>query len=208
MRRSPRSPGREAVAGSVEEAERLLAQLGGGAPESDLQTYDVGHARAVALMRRGRFVDSYAPAIAAGEAIARAGRPDLAYGCWANAAGAATAVGEQERALEFIDRGLRAIDERGLQSLEIHLLAARAFVLTRLHRLEDARTATCPRNGSPSSSGSRSCSRWSATIAGSSRSRPASTAGRPAARSRARRGRADQPPAHPPGARRGARPCR
>jgi DNA-binding SARP family transcriptional activator len=132
----------QAVAGSVEEAERLLARLGGGAPESDLQTYDVGHARAVALMRRGRFVDSYAPAIAAGEAIARAGRPDLAYGCWANAAGAATAAGEHERALEFIDRGLSAIDEQGLQSLEIHLLAARAFVLTRLHRLDDARTAT------------------------------------------------------------------
>jgi DNA-binding SARP family transcriptional activator len=132
----------QAVAGSVEEAESLLAQLGGGAPESDLQTYDIGHARAVALMRRGRFVDSYAPAVAAGEAVARAGRPDLAYGCWANAAGAATAAGEHERALGFIGRGLDAIDEQGLQSLEIHLLAARAFVLTRLHRLDDARTAT------------------------------------------------------------------
>jgi DNA-binding SARP family transcriptional activator len=131
----------QAVAGSVEDAERLLAQLGAAAPESDLQTYDIGHARALALIRRGRFVDSYPPAIAAGEAVARAGRPDLAYGCWANAAGAANAAGEHERALEFIDRGLEAIDQRGLQSLEIHLLAARAFVLTRLHRLDDARTA-------------------------------------------------------------------
>ena len=130
-----------AVAGSVEEAERLLAQLGADAPQSDLHTYDVGHARALALMRRGRYADSYAPAIAAGEAIARAGRPDLAYGCWANAAGAATAGGELERALEFIDRGLEAVGRHGLQSLEIHLLAARAFVLTRLHRLDDARTA-------------------------------------------------------------------
>ena len=40
-----------------------------------------------------------------------------------------------------IDRGLEAIDQQGLQSLEIHLLAARAFVLTRLHRLGDAGTA-------------------------------------------------------------------
>jgi len=131
----------EAVAGSVEAAEQLLAELGTGAPESDLQTYDVGHARALALMRRGRFSDSYAPSIAAGEAIARAGRPDLAYGCWANAAGAAAAAGEHARALEFIDRGLRAIDRQGLQSLEIHLLAARVFVLTRLGHLDDARAA-------------------------------------------------------------------
>ena len=131
----------QAVAGSVEEAERLLDRLGMGAPQSDLQVYDIGHARALALMRRGRFVDSYAPAIAAGEAIARAGRPDLAYGCWANAAGAAAAAEEFERALEFIDRGRQAIDGQGLQSLEVHLLAARAFVLTRLQRLAEARIA-------------------------------------------------------------------
>jgi DNA-binding SARP family transcriptional activator/tetratricopeptide (TPR) repeat protein len=131
----------EAIAGSVDEAEQLLAQLGASTPESDLQTYDVGHARALTLMRRGRFVDSYAPSIAAGEAVARAGRPDLAYACWTDAAGAAAAAGEHERALEFINRSLEAIDRHGLQSLEIHLLAARAFVLTRLHRLDDARAA-------------------------------------------------------------------
>jgi DNA-binding SARP family transcriptional activator/tetratricopeptide (TPR) repeat protein len=131
----------EAIAGSVEDAERLLEQLGTRPPESDLQAYDVGHARALALMRRGRFVDSYAPSIAAGEAVARAGRPDLAYACWTDAAGAAAAAGEYERALEFINRGLEAIARHGLRSLEIHLLAARAFVLTRLNRLDDARSA-------------------------------------------------------------------
>jgi tetratricopeptide (TPR) repeat protein len=132
----------EAVAGSVESAERLLAQLNAEASGSDdLRTYDVGHARALALMRRGRFVASYGPSIAAGEAIARAGRPDLAYGCWANAAGAAAAVSEHERALEFLDRGLEAIAGHGLQSLEIHLLAARSFVLRRLGRLHEARQA-------------------------------------------------------------------
>jgi tetratricopeptide (TPR) repeat protein len=92
-------------------------------------------------MRRGSFVESYAPAIAAGEAVARAGRPDLAYGCWVNAAGAAAAAGELDRALEFLDRGFEAIDRQGLQSLEIHLLAARSFLLTRVDRLDDARTA-------------------------------------------------------------------
>ncbi len=132
----------EAVAGNVDEAERLLAELGAGTPRSDdLRTYDIGHARALALMRRGRFVDSYGPSIAAGEAIARAGRPDLAYGCWANVASAATAAGEYERALEFLDRGTAANGDQGVKSLEIHLLAARSFVLSRLGRLPEARSA-------------------------------------------------------------------
>lgn len=131
----------EAVAGSVEEAERLLQQLGGDAIDADLQIYDVAHARALTLLRRGRFVESFAPSIAAGDAIGRAGRPDLAYGCWANAAGAAAAAGELERALEFIERGFAALADQGLQSLEVHLLAARSFVLTRLGRLAEARSA-------------------------------------------------------------------
>ena len=130
-----------AVTGSVDEAERLLVRLGSSASAGDLHTYDVGHARALALMRRGRFAESYAPAIAAGDAISRAGRPDLSFGCWVNAAGAAAAAGEPERALEFLTRGLTAVQRRGLQSLEIHLLAARAFVLTRLQQLDDARVA-------------------------------------------------------------------
>ncbi|MBV9467258.1 MAG: AAA family ATPase, partial [Solirubrobacterales bacterium] len=131
----------EAVAGSVGEAERLLAELSAEASETDdLRTYDIGHARALALMRRGRFIESYGPSIAAGEAIDRAGRPDLSYGCWINAAGAATAAQDHERALEFLDRGMRAIERHGLQSLEIHVLAARSFVLTGLGRIEEARS--------------------------------------------------------------------
>ncbi len=107
----------EAVAGSVEEAERLLIELS-AEPDSngDLRVYDVGHARALALMRRGRFVESYGPSIAAGEAIRRAGHPDLAYGCWANAASAACAAGEHERALEFLDRGMAALAGYGLRA--------------------------------------------------------------------------------------------
>lgn len=132
----------EAVAGSVDEADRLLDEISRLTSGSDrLRTYDVGHARALALMRRGRFTESYGPSIAAGEAIAAAGRPDLAYGCWANAASAATAAGEHHRALEFIDRGSAAIAGNGLQSLEIHLWAARSFVLRALGRLPDAQRA-------------------------------------------------------------------
>jgi DNA-binding SARP family transcriptional activator/tetratricopeptide (TPR) repeat protein len=131
----------EAVAGSVEEAERLLAALSAAAPASDLETYDIGLARAQALSRRGRFSESYGPFIASGEAMARAGRPDLTYDCWANAAGAASAAGEFDRALEFLDRGTQALPGLGLQSLQIHMLAARSFVLRRLGRLDEARVA-------------------------------------------------------------------
>jgi DNA-binding SARP family transcriptional activator len=134
----------EAVAGSVEEAERLLVEvheLSAGSRADDLSIYDVAHARALAMMRRGAFVEGYAPAIAAGEAITRAGRPDLAYGCWANAAGAAAAAGDFERALDFLDRAGAALEGRGLVGPQVQLLAMRSFVLARTGRLADAREA-------------------------------------------------------------------
>ncbi len=127
----------EAVAGSVDEAERLLAGLRSDGDE--LHIYGIGHARAFALMRRGRFTDSYANSIAAGEAASRAGRPDLSYHCWTNAAGAAVAAGEFDRALEFIDRGDAEIAGKGLDSIAFQLLAARSFVLTRIGRITEAR---------------------------------------------------------------------
>ena len=134
----------EAVAGSVEEAERLLAEvhtLAVGSRPDDLAIYDIAHARALALMRRGAFVEGYAPAIAAGEAITRAGRPDLAYGCWANVAGAAAAAGDHARALEFIDRAAAALAGKGLVGIEVQLLAMRSFVLLRIGRTAEAQSA-------------------------------------------------------------------
>ena len=147
----------EAVAGSVEEAERLLIELS-AEPDSndDLRVYDAGHARALALMRRGKFVESYGPSIAAGEAISRANHPDLAYGCWANAASAACAAGEHERALEFLDRGMAALAGYGLEPLEVHLLAERSFVLRGLDRLREARPRRCRSRRWPTGSGGRS----------------------------------------------------
>jgi DNA-binding SARP family transcriptional activator len=134
----------EAVAGSVEEAERLLVavhQLSADSHTDDLSIYDVAHARALAMMRRGAFVEGYAPAIAAGEAITRAGRPDLAYGCWANAAGAAAAAGDHARALEFLDRA-GDLEGKGLVGLEVQVLSMRSFVLLRIGRIADAHEET------------------------------------------------------------------
>ncbi len=132
----------EAVAGSAEEAERLLERLSAEPDASgDWRVYDIAHARALVLMRRGRFTESYGPSIAAGAASDRIGRPDLAYGAWVNAAGAATAAGEYERALEFLDRGMAAVPGHALKGIEADVLAAKAFVLRSLGRLEDARRA-------------------------------------------------------------------
>ncbi|HEY4996738.1 MAG TPA: hypothetical protein VII03_02010, partial [Solirubrobacteraceae bacterium] len=134
----------EAVAGSVEEAERLLSELHLltiDEPVNDLSTYDIGHARALAAMRRGDFEAAYAPSIAAGEAIARAGRPDLAYGCWGNAAGAAAAAGELTRALGFLERGEAILADKGLAVLEMQILAGRSFLLLRMDDREGARAA-------------------------------------------------------------------
>lgn len=133
----------EAVAGSVEEAERLLLEvheLSAATHPDDLSIYDVAHARALAMMRRGAFVEGYAPAIAAGEAITRAGRVDLAYGCWANAAGAAAAAGDFERALEFLER-TTTLEGKGLVGLQAQVLAMRSFVLLRVGRIAQASQA-------------------------------------------------------------------
>jgi len=133
----------EAAAGDAEAVEELLLQvhhLTRGTSPSDRLAHDIGAARSFSLIRRGRFEESYAPAIAAAGAAQRAGRPDMAYACWANASCAAACAGDFERSLEFAERGLAAV--RGvLPTSEVHLLAGRAHILTRLGRLEEARAA-------------------------------------------------------------------
>ena len=134
----------EAVAGDVEIADQLLERVRavlGKREASDALIPAIAHARAFALVRRGKFKESYPAEIAAAEASKRLGRPDLSYGAWANAACAATCAGEFERALNFIDRGLVEVSDSGLDSLEFHLLAARAHMLARLGRHDEARTA-------------------------------------------------------------------
>lgn len=135
----------EAVAGDLDAVEPLLEQLSRTRPPSTdadahAHAYEIGAARAFCLIRAGRFRESYEPAIAAGEAAQAAGRPDMAYGCWANAASAAACAGDFLRALEFTDQGL-AVVHRVLPTGELHLLAARAHILTRLGRFDEAAAA-------------------------------------------------------------------
>jgi DNA-binding SARP family transcriptional activator/tetratricopeptide (TPR) repeat protein len=146
--RSERDPARaalawaEAVGGDPERAATLLDEVeAGGAPVDELTAIELGRARAIALARQGRFAESFGPGVAAAEAAQRAGWPELAYGCWVNAAGGAVCVDELDRALQYIDRCLRGLRGCGLAPIEIQVLCARASVLSRAGRLSDAQAS-------------------------------------------------------------------
>ncbi|HET6692314.1 MAG TPA: hypothetical protein VFG74_15785, partial [Miltoncostaeaceae bacterium] len=133
----------EAVAGDAAAVDALLDQLEEltrGRHVDDRLVHDIGAARSFSLIRRGRFLESSAPAVEAAVAAERAGRPDLAYGCWSNAASAAACAGDFERSLELADRGMEAV-AGVLPTTEVHLLAARARILARLGRLDEAGAA-------------------------------------------------------------------
>jgi DNA-binding SARP family transcriptional activator len=133
----------EATAGDAGAVDELLERVQGltrGSTPGDRLAHDIGAARTFSLIRRGRFEESYAPALAAAEAAQRAGRPDMAYACWANASCAAACVGDFERSLEFNERGLGAV-QGVLPTTEVQLLAGRAHILARLGRLDEARAA-------------------------------------------------------------------
>ncbi|MTJ65363.1 AAA family ATPase [Nocardia seriolae] len=82
---------------------------------------------------------------AAGElrraAAGRAGRPDMAYSCLANAAGAAACAGDFERALDFVERCLPLVVPNGLTRLAVYVYTGQSAVLRRLGRAGEAAAA-------------------------------------------------------------------
>lgn len=148
----------EAVAGEQAAVDELLAETGRILDRDgtgDLLTHDIGVARGHALIRAGRFTDSFGPLIAASAAAGRAGRPDMAYSCLSNAASAAACAGEFGRALDFADRCLPLVAPNGLLRLSVYAQVARSAILRRLDRLSEARQACdaaagyCDRVGLP-----------------------------------------------------------
>jgi DNA-binding SARP family transcriptional activator len=146
----------QAVAGDPQEADTLLREAGkllgeaekllseaGEAPGLKLSrlSHDIDVARAHALLRVGRFTESYAPLVAASTAAGRAGRPDLAYSCLANAASAAACTGDLPRALDFADRCLPLVVPNGLLRLCVYTHSARTALLRLLGRTGEARIA-------------------------------------------------------------------
>jgi tetratricopeptide (TPR) repeat protein len=62
----------------------------------------------------------------------------MAYSCLSNAAGAAACAGEFERALDFADRCIPLVVPNGLLRLSVEIQSARAAILRRLGRLQEA----------------------------------------------------------------------
>src|ERR1700728_4143874 len=148
----------EAVAGDQAAVGELLAETDRILDRDrtgDLLTHDIGVARGHALIRAGRFTDSFGPLIAASAAAGRAGRPDMAYSCLSNAASAAACAGEFVRALDFADRCLPLVAPNGTLRLSVYAQVARLAILRRLDRLSEARQACdaaggyCDRVGLP-----------------------------------------------------------
>jgi DNA-binding SARP family transcriptional activator/tetratricopeptide (TPR) repeat protein len=88
------------------------------------------------LIRLGRFAECEAVAGRGAAAARRAGRPDVAYAIWIQAACALSAADEFTGALRAADAAVAAT--RGMTVIEVPCLAARAFVLSRLGRHEEA----------------------------------------------------------------------
>ena len=134
----------EAVAGDPAAVDELLTEIDrilGGETPGDLLAHDIGVARGHALIRAGRFTESFGPLIAASAAAGRAGRPDMAYSCLSNAASAAACAGDIARALDFADRCLPLVVPNGLLRLSVNAQVARSALLRRLGRMPEARQA-------------------------------------------------------------------
>jgi hypothetical protein len=153
----------QAVAGDPAEVEQLLAEAEGllrdaragedagpgedagagqaAGPRFSRLAHDVEMSRAHALVRAGRFTESYGPLVAASAAAGRAGRPDLAYGPLSVAASAAACAGDLSRALDFADRCLPLVVPNGLLRLCVYTHSARSTLLRLLGRLGEARVA-------------------------------------------------------------------
>jgi len=148
-----------AVTGDPDEAARLIDEAARYAGGDALFAHDLSSARGLHLLRGGGFGRSVAPLLGAAELALRAQRPDLAYTSLINAASAAAAAADFEHALAIAERALTLMRANGLATLELHVIAARAHILTRLGRGAEARAAVeaqqrlADRLGSPAAAG-------------------------------------------------------
>jgi tetratricopeptide (TPR) repeat protein len=130
------------LTGDVDRGEALLEELRPlvedlGRPPLLLHDESVAHGHL--LLRRARWRESCEAHVQSARWAAIAGRPDMAFAAWINAACAAATAGEFDLALELTDRGLAAVGHVAVLAAHVH--AARAYVLARIGRHEDARAA-------------------------------------------------------------------
>lgn len=124
-------------------AERTLAELATLDVDLEHPPLRRHHLRSVegfTLLLGGRTGAAEAALVASGEAGEAAGRADLAYGGWANAACLAIAAGELHRAMEHTARG-EAITAP-FPAIAFQMAGLRASVLALLGRHDDARACS------------------------------------------------------------------
>jgi DNA-binding SARP family transcriptional activator/tetratricopeptide (TPR) repeat protein len=127
----------ESVAGDPARTTALLAEVATLVTDPDDTTVaQMGAAELMSLIRLGRFTDCEAVAERRGAAARRARRPDMAYGIWILAVCALCAADNLNGALRAADAAVAAT--RGMTVIEVPCLAARAFVLSRLGRHDEA----------------------------------------------------------------------
>jgi DNA-binding SARP family transcriptional activator/tetratricopeptide (TPR) repeat protein len=132
--------GNEVLAGDVAASGPLLAEAAALLPDPDDETVaEMETTRLSVLIRLGRFSACEAAARRTADAIGRTPRPDLAYVVWIHATCALACAGDLAGALRTADRCVAAT--RTVPVLTVRALAARAHVLSRLGRHEDAGAA-------------------------------------------------------------------
>jgi DNA-binding SARP family transcriptional activator len=127
----------ESNVGDLHAADALLTRVDELACDEPAVRHEIDNARGFRLLRAGDIEGALAAFLAmAGDAELG---PDRAYTVWANAACLASALGRNDEALGYADRGLETV--RGLPSLVADLQAIRATIFARMGRHDDARAA-------------------------------------------------------------------
>ena len=127
----------ESMAGDPARAASLLDEVASLVTDpDDTIAAEMALAEITSLIRQGRFSDCESVAERGGAAARRAARLDLTYGIWIQTACALSAAGNLTGALRAADAAVAAT--RGMTVIELPCLGARAFVLSRLGRHEEA----------------------------------------------------------------------
>jgi DNA-binding SARP family transcriptional activator/tetratricopeptide (TPR) repeat protein len=130
----------EASAGDPARSEPLLAEAARLVSEPDAEAVaEIVTARLISAIRLGRLRDCESLAQQAGAVVDGMLRPDLAYVIWIMTACALACTGDLDGALRTADRGVAAT--RGAPVAVLPCLAARAHLLSRLARHDDADAA-------------------------------------------------------------------
>jgi tetratricopeptide (TPR) repeat protein len=127
----------ESAAGDPARGAALLDEVASLVTDPDDTTVaQLAGTELMSLVRLGRFSECEAVAERGGVAARRAGRLDLSYGIWLQTACALSAAGNLTGALRAADAAVAAT--RRMTVIEVPCLAARAFVLSRLGRHDEA----------------------------------------------------------------------